>query len=130
VYDRRAAPDGDETVIHLTRLGRGETFLLNPDLFERIDSHVDTVVRLTNGNEYVVSESPAQIIERIGLFRAQVLAAVPLITKPFEDGGIDVEPVMARRADGRHRELGSGSDPVAADPAAAGPAAHGSEETR
>jgi flagellar protein FlbD len=64
-----------EPVIHLTRLGQRETFLLNPDLFERIDSHVDTVVRLTNGNEYVVSESAAEIIERIVFFRASVLAA-------------------------------------------------------
>ena len=84
----RPAPDGAlgahsanpskntrEPVIHLTRLGQRETFLLNPDLFERIDSHVDTVVRLTNGNEYVVSESAAEIIERIVFFRASVRAA-------------------------------------------------------
>jgi flagellar protein FlbD len=65
----------DSTVIQLTRLRHAEVFLLNPDLFERVDSYVDTVVRLTNGNEYVVSESAAEIIERIVLFRAGVLAA-------------------------------------------------------
>jgi flagellar protein FlbD len=65
----------DSTVIQLTRLRHDEVFLLNPDLFERVDSYVDTVVRLTNGNEYVVSESAAEIIERIVLFRAGVLAA-------------------------------------------------------
>lgn len=93
-------------MIQLTRLGHGETFLLNPDLFERIDSHVDTVVRLTNGNEYVVSESASDIIERIVVFRAHVLAAVPLLNRPAtDDRAADGEPVVASRIDEPPREL-------------------------
>ena len=90
-------------MIQLTRLGHGDTFLPNPDLFERIDSHVDTVVRLTNGNEYVVSETANEIIERIVVFRAHVLAAVPLLAsdEPTADG----EPVVATRIDEPPREL-------------------------
>jgi flagellar protein FlbD len=72
---RRASSDEYEiAVIQLTRLRHGESFLVNPDLFERIDGHVDTVVRLTNGTEYVVSESPAEILERIVAFRSHILA--------------------------------------------------------
>ena len=67
-------------MIRLTRLRHGETFLLNPDFIERIDSHVDTVVRLTNGSEYVVEESDLEILHRIGVFRAQVLATVAQVT--------------------------------------------------
>jgi flagellar protein FlbD len=94
-------------VIHLTRLGQRETFLLNPDLFERIDSHVDTVVRLTNGNEYVVSESAAEIIERIVFFRACVRAA----GFQMQDLGASV-PSGQRRAEielGTREQSGSAS---------------------
>lgn len=91
-------------MIRLTRLGHGDGFLLNPDLFERIDSYVDTVVRLTNGSEYVVSESPAQIIERIVVFRAQVLAAVPLVNQHV-DRDDEGAPVWAHRTGDQHPQL-------------------------
>ena len=90
-------------MIQLTRLGHGDTFLLNPDLLERIDSYVDTVVRLTNGNEYVVSETPNDIIERIVVFRAHVLAAVPLLTT--DESTEDAGPVVANRIDEHPRAL-------------------------
>ena len=67
-------------MIELTRLRHGETFLLNPDLIERVDTHVDTVVRLTGGNEYVVVESYEEIFHRIVEFRARVLATVAVVS--------------------------------------------------
>ncbi len=66
-------------MIKLTRLRHDEVFYLNPDLIERIDTHVDTVVRLTNGSEYVVVERGDDIVGRIGEFRARVLALVPIV---------------------------------------------------
>ncbi len=68
-------------MIALTRLGQSETFYLNPDLIERIDAHVDTVVRLTNGIEYVVTERPEVIVERIVDFRRRASMAGPVITR-------------------------------------------------
>ncbi len=44
-------------MITLTRLRQNTPFILNPDLIERVDTHVDTVVRLTSGTEYVVNET-------------------------------------------------------------------------
>lgn len=66
-------------VIQLTRLRHEDPFFVNPDLIERVDTHVDTVVRLTTGSEYVVSESAEEIIRRIADFRARVIALAGLI---------------------------------------------------
>lgn len=67
-------------MIELTRLRHGETFLLNPDLIERVDTHVDTVVRLTSGHEYVVVETYEEIFHRIVEYRARVLATVAVVS--------------------------------------------------
>lgn len=61
-------------MITLTRLRQNTPFILNPDLIERVDTHVDTVVRLTSGTEYVVNESGDEIVRRTIEFRARVLA--------------------------------------------------------
>ncbi len=66
-------------MIELTRLRHGEPFLLNPDFIERIDSHVDTVVRLTTGSEYLVRESSEEILHRIVQYRSSILAALPAV---------------------------------------------------
>lgn len=82
----RAAPiqshirhEVETTVIQLTRLRHGDTFYLNPDLFERVDTHVDTVVRLTDGTEYLVSEPAELIIQRITEYRARIVAIAALL---------------------------------------------------
>jgi flagellar protein FlbD len=61
-------------MITLTRLRQNTPFILNPDLIERVDTHVDTVVRLTSGAEYVVNESGEEIVRRTAEFRARVIA--------------------------------------------------------
>ncbi len=72
-------------MIELTRLGQADRFFLNPDLIERIDSHVDTIVRLTNGVEYVVAESGDEIVSRIVDFRARVIWDGPTVSRPHPD---------------------------------------------
>lgn len=61
-------------MIQLTRLRHGDTMFLNPDLFERVDTHVDTVVRMTDGTEYVVIEPAEEIVRRIIDLRARIIA--------------------------------------------------------
>jgi flagellar protein FlbD len=78
-------------VIQLSRLRHGDAIHLNPDLFERVDTHVDTVIKLTDGTEYVVSESADEIVRRIIEFRARILAFAALLQSaamqgPFEPG--------------------------------------------
>ncbi|MFK8025722.1 MAG: flagellar FlbD family protein [Ilumatobacter sp.] len=72
-------------MIQLTRLGQQDRFFLNPDLIERIDCHVDSIVRLTNGVEYVVAESGEQIVERIVNYRSQIAGTGPTLTRPAPD---------------------------------------------
>ena len=74
-------------MIALTRLGSRERFFLNPDLIERIDTHVDTVVRLTSGVEYVVADTGDEIVEKIVAYRARVNATGPTSARgvPSED---------------------------------------------
>ena len=81
-------------MIQLTRLRQNTPFILNPDLIERVDTHVDTVVRLTSGTEYVVNESGDEIVRRTIEFRARVLSlagAIDAVT-PLPD---DDAPVPA-----------------------------------
>jgi flagellar protein FlbD len=65
---------------------------LNADLIERIDATPDTVITLVDGKKYVVAETPEEVVERIVVFRANVLAKVG----PQEDAGT---PTIHRAAD-------------------------------
>lgn len=55
-------------MITVTRLNK-KTFYLNPDLIETMEMTPDTVITLTGGNKYVVTEEPAVLIRRIAEFR-------------------------------------------------------------
>lgn len=78
--ERRVSPtDGTNPVIQLTRLRHGETFFLNPDLFERVDTYVDTVIHLTDGTEYLVIEPAEEIIRKIVEFRARIIAIAAVL---------------------------------------------------
>jgi uncharacterized protein YlzI (FlbEa/FlbD family) len=80
-------------VIQLTRLRHGEPLYLNPDLFERVDTHVDTVVRLTNGHEYVVAEDADEIARRVVEYRAQVLGLAVALQTTLTAGATASETV-------------------------------------
>lgn len=55
-------------MIYVTRLN-GKVFALNCDMIETMEETPDTVITLTGGNKYVVSESIKVLIERIIEFR-------------------------------------------------------------
>lgn len=76
-------------MIQLTRLNHGAPFFVNPDLVERVDTHVDTVVRLTSGTEFVVLESGEEIARRIAEYRARVLALAGLMRDAAHRGSED-----------------------------------------
>jgi flagellar protein FlbD len=65
-------------MITVTRLN-GPPFALNPDLIERIEATPDTVVHLVGGANYVVRESPDEVVARIRESRAAVIALSHLI---------------------------------------------------
>jgi flagellar protein FlbD len=59
-------------MIELTRIS-GKTIVLNSDLIEHIESNPDTVIKLTNGNKFVVKESIQEVVDKIMSFRGKVL---------------------------------------------------------
>ena len=61
-------------MIRLTRLRQTDPLYINPDHIERLDRHHETVVHLLNGTEYIVIESPEEILEQVTRLRASVIA--------------------------------------------------------
>jgi flagellar protein FlbD len=71
-------------MIPLTRLN-GDKVAINPDRIERADITPDVVLTMTDGSKFVVAESLDELIDRIRLFRASVLALSHRLV--FEDEG-------------------------------------------
>jgi uncharacterized protein YlzI (FlbEa/FlbD family) len=106
-------------MIQLTRLRHNDPFFLNPDLIERVDTHVDTVVRLTSGTEYMVNESGEEIVRRTAEFRARVIALAGIIQQSMSKDVVDVDITAHHEATAAAAEL----PPPPADPAGAAEAA-------
>ena len=70
-------------MILLTRLN-GSQFGINADLIERVETTGDTVISLIDGTKYVVTESPADVVDRIIEFRSRVLAGAELVVAEGE----------------------------------------------
>lgn len=60
-------------MISLTRLN-GDRIAVNADLIERAEETPDTVLTLTNGTKYVVAESLDELLHKIQVNRAGILA--------------------------------------------------------
>jgi uncharacterized protein YlzI (FlbEa/FlbD family) len=72
-------------MIRLTRLRNDNALFLNPDHIERLDHHHDTVVRLFNGTEYVVTQTPDEIVELVVMQRARILAVAARLAEQVPD---------------------------------------------
>ncbi len=59
-------------MIRLTRLNR-ESFYLNPDLIQEMESTPDTVLTLNSGVRIVVQDAPERVIEDIVQFKRRIL---------------------------------------------------------
>jgi flagellar protein FlbD len=59
-------------MIKLTRLNH-IPLILNSDLIEHIDATPDTVVSLTSGQKFLVSESPDEVVDKVIEFRKLIL---------------------------------------------------------
>lgn len=54
---------------------RGEPFFINSDLIESIEETPDTVITLVDSRRFIVADDPAEIVERIRLYRGSLLAS-------------------------------------------------------
>ena len=59
----------------------GEEVFVNEDLIETIRVTPDTVLFLTNGKRYVVTNTPEEVLERIREFRRETFAGNIYISK-------------------------------------------------
>jgi flagellar protein FlbD len=101
-------------MIRLHRLGlTPQPFHLNPDLVLTVEAHPDTVVTLTTGSRYVVTESPEAVADAVRTWRASVLdamtrtprrtnAALSLVRGTAGDGAVG--PIAAEAAGEPHNE--------------------------
>lgn len=81
-------------MIRLTRLRQTDPLYINPDHIERLDRHHETIVHLLNGTEYVVVESPEEILEQVTMLRARVIAtAARMVSEHHDAGASDVAGV-------------------------------------
>lgn len=53
----------------------GEPVFLNADLTTTVETNRDTVITPADGHRLVVTDAPEDIVERVCLFKASVLAA-------------------------------------------------------
>jgi flagellar protein FlbD len=58
-------------MISLTRLNRTPLYV-NPDLIQHMEATPDTVITLTSGNNFMVRETPEEIINRIVSYRRRI----------------------------------------------------------
>ncbi len=70
-------------------------FAVNPDLIERINANPDTTLILVDGSTFTVTETMAEMIERIAAYRARVIAiAHGLPQGVAECAGAHLKPVL------------------------------------
>lgn len=60
-------------MIKLTGIDLKE-FILNADVIERIDEMPQSVITLTNGRKYIVTETADEICEKVIEFRRKILS--------------------------------------------------------
>ena len=58
-------------MIRVTRINH-TPLLLNSDLIEHVETTPDTVISLTSGQKYVVTETPEELIQRIVEFKQRI----------------------------------------------------------
>jgi flagellar protein FlbD len=71
-------------MIELTRLN-GNSMVVNSDLIKTAEASPDTMLTLINGEKLIVREEIGEVIERVLVYRARLLAVVGKRMKHFDD---------------------------------------------
>jgi flagellar protein FlbD len=71
-------------MIELTRLN-GRPMVVNSDLIKTAEASPDTMLTLINGEKLIVREEIAEVVERIQVYRARLLAVVARRLRHFGD---------------------------------------------
>lgn len=88
-------------MIMLTRFPNGNRIAFNPDLIERAEENPDTVITLTDGTHYLVTETVEQIVQIVEHYRARILAlAHHLASDPGDSAPVNLRLVRSLSAVG------------------------------
>lgn len=71
-------------MIELTRLNK-TPIVLNSDLIKTAEASPDTMLTLINGEKLIVRETIAEVVERVLVYRARLLASVARRLPTFGD---------------------------------------------
>jgi uncharacterized protein YlzI (FlbEa/FlbD family) len=71
-------------MIELTRLN-GHPMMLNSDLIKTAEASPDTMLTLINGEKLIVREEISEVVERVLVYRARLLAVVARRLQHFGD---------------------------------------------
>ena len=67
--------DSTPIMIRLTRINK-VPLVLNSDLIEHLEVTPDTVVSLTNGQKFLILETPEEVIDKVVEFRRLIMQPV------------------------------------------------------
>lgn len=84
-------------MILLTRLN-GPRFALNADLIERVEATPDTVVTLSDGTRYIVTDTVEHVVSAVRAFRSEALAGAIELCAAWVNAGSAPPPYHALRA--------------------------------
>ncbi len=79
-------------MIELTRIN-GEKMLINAELIERAEETPDTVITLTDGTKYVVSEHVNEIQQKVQLYKAGIMAFAQRMMEDLNDKDVHLRLV-------------------------------------
>ncbi|MGD0911877.1 MAG: flagellar FlbD family protein [Terracidiphilus sp.] len=88
-------------MIELTRLN-GNAMVVNSDLIKTAEASPDTMLTLINGEKLIVREEIGEVIERVLVYRARLLAAAGRRMKHFGELERVVALASLDVADSRH----------------------------
>lgn len=60
-------------MVEVTRFNK-ETIIINADLIEMIEAAPDTVITMTTGKKFVVSESKEEMVDKIIKYKQRILS--------------------------------------------------------
>jgi flagellar protein FlbD len=71
-------------MIELTRLN-GRSMVVNSDLIKTVEASPDTMLTLINGEKLIVREEIGEVVEKVLVYRAQLLTVVAKRLHHFSD---------------------------------------------
>lgn len=72
-------------MIYVTRLDHN-TMVVNAELIATVESTPDTMLTLSNGHQFLVRETVAELVARVLEYRRQVNGALHLVSAPPDTG--------------------------------------------